>query len=572
VITGVTAGGVIAISCSGLPKKTTIVAVEASALAGLVASADSEDEADVGDLGLQLTSSTGTLAENFKLPTTFVATDPSAQCPPTQAQVNAGLGGCSLSLATFAEVSYGTVTLDYTTQPSPQPPTLALSPTSASAGQQVSVSDGAGPGSWWGSTSSVTSLSSSDISIGGVAPADVSASISATTYSYPPGNNLGQPRLSGSFVVPCGVPSSSPSVTVTEANTTGFPGTVTASAPLTVVGGGTTPAITNISPTVGNPTGDTTVTITGCNFDGVTSVMFGSTPAVSFTIDSDTQITAIAPPGTGQVNVILSSSHGTSPVSIATAFSYGQTGYTLAGSDGGVFNFGGAFHGSLPASHVTPAKPIVGIATTSGGGGYWLAGSDGGVFSYGNAGFHGSLAGRKLDGPIVGIAAAPDGGGYWLVGSDGGVFSFGSATFHGSLGGHPLAKPIVGIAAAPDGNGYWLVGSDGGVFAFGSATFHGSLAGHALAQPVVGIAPTSDGGGYWLTGSDGGVFGFGSATFDGSMAGHTLSKPVVGIVGATSGGYDLVGSDGGVYAFDTPFGGSLSGRALTAPIVGGASG
>src|SRR5581483_4423138 len=53
----------------------------------------------------------------------------------------------------------------------------------------------------------------------------------------------------------------------------------------------------------------------------------------------------------------------------------------------------------------------------------------------GGAGFHGSLAGRRLNAPVVGIAATADGGGYWLVASDGGVFTFGDAAYHGSMAG-----------------------------------------------------------------------------------------------------------------------------------------
>jgi hypothetical protein len=48
------------------------------------------------------------------------------------------------------------------------------------------------------------------------------------------------------------------------------------------------------------------VTITGSGFTGATSVAFGGVPAVTFTIDSDTQIRALVPAGavTGKVSII----------------------------------------------------------------------------------------------------------------------------------------------------------------------------------------------------------------------------------------------------------------------------
>jgi hypothetical protein len=45
---------------------------------------------------------------------------------------------------------------------------------------------------------------------------------------------------------------------------------------------------------------------------------------------------------------------------------------------------------------------------------------------------------------------------------------------------------------------------------------------------VVGIAATPDGGGYWLTASDGGIFNYGDAGFFGSMGGRPMVSPVVG--------------------------------------------
>ena len=48
-------------------------------------------------------------------------------------------------------------------------------------------------------------------------------------------------------------------------------------------------------PAFGPVTGGTVLTITGKNFTNASAVEFGSTPAASFTVDSDTQITATAP-------------------------------------------------------------------------------------------------------------------------------------------------------------------------------------------------------------------------------------------------------------------------------------
>lgn len=55
------------------------------------------------------------------------------------------------------------------------------------------------------------------------------------------------------------------------------------------------PEVTLVSPRTGSVTGGAVVTITGTNLNGTTSVKFGSTPAASFTIDSDTEITATTP-------------------------------------------------------------------------------------------------------------------------------------------------------------------------------------------------------------------------------------------------------------------------------------
>jgi hypothetical protein len=55
------------------------------------------------------------------------------------------------------------------------------------------------------------------------------------------------------------------------------------------------PTITSVTPSFGPVTGGTLLTITGENFSNASSVKFGSTPAASFSVDSDTKITATTP-------------------------------------------------------------------------------------------------------------------------------------------------------------------------------------------------------------------------------------------------------------------------------------
>jgi hypothetical protein len=83
-----------------------------------------------------------------------------------------------------------------------------------------------------------------------------------------------------------------------------------------------TPVVSGVSPSSGQTTATTAVTISGTGFSGATSVTFGGSPAV-FSVVSDVLIQATAPAhAAGLVDVIVSTPAGDSPVSPASQFTY----------------------------------------------------------------------------------------------------------------------------------------------------------------------------------------------------------------------------------------------------------
>jgi Regulator of chromosome condensation (RCC1) repeat/IPT/TIG domain len=82
------------------------------------------------------------------------------------------------------------------------------------------------------------------------------------------------------------------------------------------------PTVAKITPKEGPVSGGTSVTLTGTFFSGATAVKFGTTNAQSFTINSDSSITAVSPAGSGRVDVTVTTPDGTSQVSARDRFKY----------------------------------------------------------------------------------------------------------------------------------------------------------------------------------------------------------------------------------------------------------
>jgi len=83
------------------------------------------------------------------------------------------------------------------------------------------------------------------------------------------------------------------------------------------------PTIKKLSPRKGLELGGTSVTITGMNFTGATTVKFGSIEATSFNVNSATSITAVSPAQPkGRVDVTVATPNGTSAISGKDRFRY----------------------------------------------------------------------------------------------------------------------------------------------------------------------------------------------------------------------------------------------------------
>ncbi|MGU3495071.1 IPT/TIG domain-containing protein [Xanthobacteraceae bacterium A53D] len=91
------------------------------------------------------------------------------------------------------------------------------------------------------------------------------------------------------------------------------------------------PTVTTAMPSAGSTAGGTVVTLSGSGFTNAMAVTFGGAAAMSFSVNSDTSITAVTPPhAAGSVNVAVTSAGGTG--TLASAFTYVPPPPTLSGA------------------------------------------------------------------------------------------------------------------------------------------------------------------------------------------------------------------------------------------------
>jgi hypothetical protein len=250
-----TAGTPVTVDCTGLPANTLLLVAQTSPLAGVISPASSAPrEADLATAMAVTTSATGTLTATITVTATggtpaFSAADKKAVCPPTQAQVNAGLTNCVVTvadLATTTGLNFGNVI--YGTQPAPNKPTLALHPRRiGQGGGTLTASDKAGAcptpvkatsRCWWGAAltgapNAAAGVPGFTVTVNGKPVANTLAAspavycatgATAAACSGRPAGTVVPPQLSGTVTVPhLGKPGVH-RVVALEPNTTPDPG------------------------------------------------------------------------------------------------------------------------------------------------------------------------------------------------------------------------------------------------------------------------------------------------------------------------------------------------------------
>jgi hypothetical protein len=120
------------------------------------------------------------------------------------------------------------------------------------------------------------------------------------------------------------------------------------------------PSVLSISPSSGPVAGGTSVTINGFYFTGATAVKFGGVTATSFTVVSDIQITATAPPGTAAntVDITVTTPSGTTALTGGDQFTYTQTSPTVTAVSPTSGSTAGGYLVTITGTNLTGASAV----------------------------------------------------------------------------------------------------------------------------------------------------------------------------------------------------------------------
>jgi hypothetical protein len=263
-ITGVSAGSNIALSCTGLsplhpymlvgtslvlaidPAAAPLFSGQITSLSALMGLLAALKEIDLASAATHTSDLSGDMSVNWTVPT-YQAADPNASCPPTQEEFNSGLLGCALAmidLTSFTPVGAGSALFEYAGFPFlPPAPTVALSAGFTVPNQAVSVRDAPGATTYWwlatlavlesalgpGSSGSPPAVAVSEVDqFGHSVAATTNAMVAPAKYS---GGVFTPPALSGNFTVPSTITGAVTVNVVLTAPLDGIPLASVASAP-----------------------------------------------------------------------------------------------------------------------------------------------------------------------------------------------------------------------------------------------------------------------------------------------------------------------------------------------------
>jgi hypothetical protein len=119
------------------------------------------------------------------------------------------------------------------------------------------------------------------------------------------------------------------------------------------------PAVTSLSASTGTAAGGTQVVITGSNFTGTSAVYFGAVAASSFSVQSPTTISAVAPAhSTGLVDITVQSAAGTSPTTYGDHFTFFAPAPAITGLSASSGATAGGTQITISGSYLTGATAV----------------------------------------------------------------------------------------------------------------------------------------------------------------------------------------------------------------------
>lgn len=134
-----------------------------------------------------------------------------------------------------------------------------------------------------------------------------------------------------------------------------------------------TPTVTSVTPTSGSTAGNTTLTITGSNFTGASSITVGSAACASFSVTNATTASCVTPQGSvGAQDIVVTTSAGSGTGS-------GLFTYVLSSVAGTCGSAGGQAFSYLPSANLCSTGTATAVTSASGQYSWSCNGSGGGA-------------------------------------------------------------------------------------------------------------------------------------------------------------------------------------------------